>query len=59
MYSRIAGSGVASASRGTHSRAPRRQPSDIVIQVFSISRTAFDGALIGNGRVSTAPRDVP
>lgn len=37
MYSRIAGTGSASADFGSHRRAAIRQPSDIVIQTFSTS----------------------
>ena len=37
MYSRIAGTGSSSAPAGSQIRAAIRQPSDMVIQTFSIS----------------------
>src|SRR5207249_10266509 len=46
MYSRIAGTGVVSAPAGSQMRAARRQPSDIGIQQFSITRTALGNRLM-------------
>jgi len=46
MYSRMAGTGCASASSGNQMRAARRQPSGMGIQTCSSSRTALGQSVL-------------
>src|SRR5215472_9628409 len=53
MYSRMAGTGLCSASRGSQSRAARRRPSDMEIQASSMLRTRSETSwMIGPESIS-------